>query len=239
MAFKDIPGEYQPGAVRLRAMTIADAMTSIAASPLGAAAARRQMQRYTDLQTREQDEHVSTILKTVAETGADQGKLTKARYMLEAARSVLHSDMDPLTEQVFTAGSRQAIVNLGLEYFDGHPRAFTKALGTNPRPSFFELERMSIAAVSSPQSHAADLATMPAPAALALLGITNSLKFVLQIQSLPKAEQQAVPYYLNIVAAWHQVGQQLAAPLPDEPPAAAEKESDWPPAWLLAIGEDH
>ena len=86
MAFKDLPREYQPGAVRLRALTIVDTMTGITASPLGHAAARRQMQRYADLQTREQDEHVNTILKTVAEDGADQGRLTKARYMLEAAR---------------------------------------------------------------------------------------------------------------------------------------------------------
>ena len=186
MTFSHIPPEYRPEAVRLRAIAITETLTGMAARAHDNPAAKTRPQQYINQQIQEQDQHVNTLLKTAAETAA-ASRLNKGRYMLEITRSVLSSDYAALADKALSGAARHAIVNLGLAYLARRPQAFLAALSDNPRLTDVDFERIAAAITTAPQSQASDLIKLPAPAALALLGITNSLNIVLKLQAMPPA----------------------------------------------------
>ncbi len=77
---------------------------------------------------------------------------------------------------------------------------------------------------------------LPAPAALAAIGTVNALAFALNIATEQPADQAAIPYYLDIAAAWNDIGRQLAAQSSGGTPAPTTTETGepaaWPPPWL-------
>ena len=113
--------------------------------------------------------------------------------------------------------------------------AILAAQDTNPGPSRPELRKIAALVDTPPEIRAESLLELPAPAALASLGLVNSLTFVLNILSDPAGKQKTIPYYYGMAAAWHQVGKLLSAPDLNTGPAASG--ADWPPPWLHFLKE--
>ena len=121
--------------------------------------------------------------------------------MLDAARGVLYHELDPLSEDTFTACSRHSIVELALRYFAAHPQTFLAAPGTNSGPSQPELGKIAALVDTPPKIRAENLLELPAPAALSSLGLVNSLTFVLNILTDPAGNQKSIPFCYSMAAA--------------------------------------
>ena len=78
----------------------------------------------------------------------------------------------------------------------------------------------------------------PAPAALAAIGVLNTLGYIDRLQrDAPKHPEtpKVIPYYLSVAAAWNHVGKLLSgtAPVPEQAgDPARDPVQPWPPPWL-------
>ena len=186
----------------------------------------------------EQDRRVNDLLRTVVEQDGNASRINKARYMLETARLVLNSEVPALAGNPQKAGERQTVVNLGLEHFVHHPAPFLESLANPIRPEQQDVDHIARLLSIPTIAQAHYMQQLPAPAAMAAIGVLNALGYIDRLQrDVPDHPEtpKVIPYYLSVAAAWNHVGKLLAgtAPAPDKPDAQARDPAQpWPPPWL-------
>ncbi len=142
MPYENIPSRYQPNAVSARASSIAQAITGLALSDQPRAEIDLLLQRYIADLDQQQEEHAANLLRIVIEQGSAAGREAKASYMLRIARSVAYAEVPELSQQAQAAGQRQAVTDLGLEYFVQNPQTFLNALVATTRPDQQDLNAL-------------------------------------------------------------------------------------------------
>ena len=234
MAYADLPEQYQPPAVRARAEGIALYLTNIALSDRPQSERKKLLEKYVADHEAEQEASVNDLLRTVVEQDGNASVLNKARYMLETARLVFNSEVAALAANPQQSGERQTIVNLGLQYLAQYPAVFLASLDKPIRPEQQGLDLVAhlLAIPTITQAHY--MQQLPAPAALAAIGVLNALGYISRLQQdQPRHPDtpKVIPYYLDVAAAWNHVGRLLAgtAAFPDR---AADPDQTWPPPWL-------
>ena len=234
MAYADLPEKCQPPAGRARAEGIAHYLTSIALADRPNSERKRLLEKYVADHEAEQEDRVNDLLRTVVEHDGDAGILNKARYMLETARLVFNSEVPAFAGSPQQSGERQTIVNLGLEYFVQYPATFLAALENTIRPEQQDLDLVAHLLSIPTIAQARYMQLLPAPAALAAIGVLNALGYISRLQQdAPNHPDtpKVIPYYLGVAAAWNHVGRLLAgtALVPDQ---NADPAQPWPPPWL-------
>ena len=145
MSYDHIPAEYQPAAIRDRAAEI-DAL-------MKAAIGTRQFaedynlksldQRSQELQEA-QDQAAAKLVALIAERRNDEtGAVRKAGYMVESARNVALQEAAEATSFEPMEAIRQAISDLGLQYFIERPETLLAAIDnpTYPKVDFLSPSR--------------------------------------------------------------------------------------------------
>lgn len=234
MAYSDIPAAYQPKAVRHLAGTIATALTQMATANRPRADKEATINEYIAAKDQGQEGTANDLMRIVIERSSDSAHINKAKYMLQTARAVFHSEIIEMGDQARNAGERQAAIDLGLLYYVHHPQTFLASLDTIARPDQKDVVRATRLLKTPGIARYNYYRELPAPAALATIGVVNALTFIDQIYA-NGLNPQAVPYYLSIAAAWNQIGNHLAGPQTPVPAKTKTGPDNWPPPWLEFI----
>ena len=108
---------------------------------------------------------------------------------------------------------RQAISDLGLQYFIERPETLLAAIDNPTYPEALDfLEPIQTLMREDIKTRTEHYASLPAPVALAAIGAVNAATFAVEVQKNQPENAAHIPYLLNIAAAWRQVEDSLADP---------------------------
>lgn len=206
-------GRVPAAAVRRRAAEIdALMMAAIGTRQLAEDYNLKSLDQRADELRKAQDQSAADLVALVAKCRSnDEGAVTKADYMVEAARNV--ALQEAATTVKYMASIRQAISDLGLQYFIERPETLLAAIDNPVYPDPLDfldpIQKLMDSDLSARTEH---YASLPAPATLAAIGAVNAATFAGEVDKNNPENEAHIPYLLNIAAAWRQVQDALADP---------------------------
>lgn len=168
-------------------------------------------QRSKELQEA-QDQAAAQLVALVASRHPEEERaVKKAGYMVDTARNVVLQEAAATVK--YMASIRQAISDLGLQYFIERPDALLAAIDNPVYPDSLDfLDPIQKLMNSDLNARTEHYASLPAPAALAAIGAVNAATFAVEVDKNNPENEAHISYLLNIAAAWRQVQDALADP---------------------------
>lgn len=214
MSYDHIPAEHQPAAVRRLAAEIDALMiAAIGTRQLTEDYNLKSLDQRADELQKAQDQAAADLVALVAKRRSnDEGAVTKADYMVEAARNVALQEAATTTVK-YMASIRQAISDLGLQYFIERPETLLAAIDNPVYPDPLDfldpIQKLMDSDLSARTEH---YASLPAPATLAASGAVNAATFAVEVHKNKPENEAHIPYLLNIAATWRQIQGALSDP---------------------------